>query len=38
MSTATQPPIAARTGVLPLLQDYAELFKLRVSSLIVMTA
>ena len=38
MSTATQPLIAPRTGVLPLLQDYAELFKLRVTSLIVMTA
>jgi len=38
VSTATQPLIAPRTGVLPLLQDYAELFKLRVTSLIVMTA
>lgn len=38
MSTATQPLIAPRTGVLSLLQDYAELFKLRVTSLIVMTA
>ncbi|MFZ3213616.1 MAG: heme o synthase [Terriglobales bacterium] len=38
MSTATQPLIAPRTAVLSLLQDYAELFKLRVTSLIVMTA
>jgi len=38
VSTATQPLVAPRTGVLPLLQDYAELFKLRVTSLIVMTA
>jgi len=38
VSTATQPLFAPRTGVLPLLQDYAELFKLRVTSLIVMTA
>jgi heme o synthase len=38
MSTATQPLMVPRTGVLALLQDYAELFKLRVTSLIVMTA
>ena len=38
MSTATQPLIVPRTGTLALLQDYAELFKLRVTSLIVMTA
>ena len=38
MSTATQPLIALRSGVLPLLQEYAELLKLRVTSLIVMTA
>jgi protoheme IX farnesyltransferase len=38
VSTATQPLITPRTGVLALLQDYAELLKLRVTSLIVMTA
>jgi len=38
MSTATQRLIVPRTGTLALLQDYAELFKLRVTSLIVMTA
>lgn len=38
MSTATQPFIVPRTGVMSLLQDYAEFFKLRVTSLIVMTA
>ncbi len=36
MSTATLP--VPRAGVLPLLRDYAELMKLRVTSLIVMTA
>lgn len=38
MSTTTQPFIVPRSGALALLQDYAELFKLRVTSLIVMTA
>ena len=38
MSTATQPLMVSRTGVMARLQDYAELFKLRVTSLIVMTA
>jgi protoheme IX farnesyltransferase len=38
MSTATQPIILARGGVLAVVQDYAELLKLRVTSLIVMTA
>jgi heme o synthase len=38
VSTATQPFIVPRSGALALLQDYAELFKLRVTSLIVMTA
>jgi len=38
MSTATQPLMVPRTGVMVRLQDYAELFKLRVTSLIVMTA
>ncbi|HYN14603.1 MAG TPA: heme o synthase [Terriglobales bacterium] len=38
MSSAAQPLIVPRTGILALLQDYAELFKLRVTSLIVMTA
>jgi protoheme IX farnesyltransferase len=38
MSTAIQPLLVPRTGVLALLRDYAELFKLRVTSLIVMTA
>ena len=38
MSTATQPLMVTRTGVMARLQDYAELFKLRVTSLIVMTA
>ncbi len=38
MSTATQPLIIPRSGTLALFQDYAELLKLRVTSLIVMTA
>ena len=38
MSTATQPFIVPRSGLTALLQDYAEFFKLRVTSLIVMTA
>ncbi len=38
MSTATQPLIAEPSGALALVQDYAELLKLRVTSLIVMTA
>ncbi|MGZ4732728.1 MAG: heme o synthase [Terriglobales bacterium] len=38
MSTATQPLVAARGGALTLLRDYAELTKLRVTTLIIMTA
>jgi len=38
VSTATHPLAAPRVGLLLALQDYAELFKLRVTSLIVMTA
>jgi len=38
MSAATQPLIVPRSGVLALVQDYAELLKLRVTSLIMMTA
>lgn len=38
MSTATQPLIAEPSGALALVQNYAELLKLRVTSLIVMTA
>ena len=38
MSSMTYPSPVQRTGALALLQDYAELFKLRVTSLIVMTA
>ncbi len=38
MSTATQPWAVPRTGALSRVQDYVELFKLRVTSLIVMTA
>jgi protoheme IX farnesyltransferase len=38
MSTATQPLILPRSGLLAVVQDYAELLKLRVTSLIVMTA
>jgi len=38
VSTATHPLAAPRAGLLVALQDYAELFKLRVTSLIVMTA
>jgi len=38
MSTATQPLVAARSGALTLARDYAELTKLRVTTLIIMTA
>jgi len=38
MSTATQPLAIPRNGVLTLVQDYAELIKLRVTTLIIMTA
>jgi len=38
MSAATQPLLVPRSGVLALVQDYTELLKLRVTSLIVMTA
>jgi heme o synthase len=38
MSTATQPLVVDRSSVAVLLKDYAELIKLRVTSLIVMTA
>lgn len=38
MSTATQPLVIDRSSVALLLKDYAELIKLRVTSLIVMTA
>ena len=38
MSSATQPLVIPRNGVLTLAQDYAELIKLRVTTLIIMTA
>jgi protoheme IX farnesyltransferase len=38
MSSITYPTPVARNGALSLAQDYAELFKARVTSLIVMTA
>jgi heme o synthase len=38
MSTVTQPLAVPRTGALILARDYAELVKLRVTSLIIMTA
>jgi protoheme IX farnesyltransferase len=38
MSTATQPLVVPRGSVLTLARDYAELAKLRVTSLIIMTA
>src|SRR5713101_4060408 len=38
MSTATQPLVAPRSAVLTLVRDYAELTKLRVTTLIIMTA
>src|SRR6266853_3804119 len=38
MSTATQPLVVPRSGALTLARDYAELAKLRVTSLIIMTA
>lgn len=38
MSTATQPLVVARSGALTLARDYAELTKLRVTTLIIMTA
>ena len=38
MSAATQPILLPRSGAMAVVQDYAELLKLRVTSLIVMTA
>src|SRR5713101_407553 len=38
MSTAIQPLVAPRNAALTLLRDYAELTKLRVTTLIIMTA
>jgi protoheme IX farnesyltransferase len=38
MSTATQPLVAPRNVALTLVRDYAELTKLRVTTLIIMTA
>jgi heme o synthase len=38
MSTATQPLVVPRNGAVILLRDYAELTKLRVTTLIIMTA
>src|ERR1700694_3981878 len=38
MSTATQPLVVPRSGALILARDYAELTKLRVTTLIIMTA
>jgi protoheme IX farnesyltransferase len=38
MSTATQPLVVPRNGAVMLLRDYAELTKLRVTTLIIMTA
>ena len=38
MSTATQPLVVPRSGALTLARDYAELAKLRVTSLIIVTA
>jgi len=38
MSSATQPLVIPRNGVLTLAQDYGELIKLRVTTLIIMTA
>ena len=38
MSTATQPLVVPRSGALTLARDYAELAKLRVTTLIIMTA
>ena len=38
MSTATQPLVVPRSGALTLARDYAELTKLRVTTLIIMTA
>src|SRR5712692_4036337 len=38
MSTATQPLVAPRSSALTLVRDYAELTKLRVTTLIIMTA
>jgi protoheme IX farnesyltransferase len=38
MSTAIQPLVAPQSGVLTLIRDYAELTKLRVTTLIIMTA
>jgi len=38
MSTATQPMLVPRSGAITLARDYAELTKLRVTTLIIMTA
>ncbi len=38
MSTAIQPLVVPRNGAMTLLRDYAELTKLRVTTLIIMTA
>ena len=38
MSTATQPLVVPRSAALTLVRDYAELTKLRVTTLIIMTA
>jgi heme O synthase-like polyprenyltransferase len=38
MSTATQPLVVPRSGLLTLARDYTELTKLRVTTLIIMTA
>jgi len=38
MSTATHPLVVSRSGALTLARDYAELTKLRVTTLIIMTA
>jgi protoheme IX farnesyltransferase len=38
MSTATQPLVVSRSGALTLARDYAELTKLRVTTLIILTA
>jgi heme O synthase-like polyprenyltransferase len=38
VSTATQPLVAPRSTALALIHDYAELTKLRVTTLIIMTA
>ena len=38
MSTAIQPLVVPRSSALTLARDYAELIKLRVTTLIIMTA